>query len=245
MKWKMCGLQLWNGGTEWNENRIERKNVDKNIWAISNVENGFRCCFQQKEQQKIETHKISMVRFFSTTVFSQCYAFVCSSPLLFVTFFSRPLCRTLCNIVIFVSDDVWTTQRQWWWYCSCCCCWCSGATDHHVYTLCVIKFVDCVPTWIQIIHANNGDVHRNGITTFFPASHPYIPHHLFPSFSVFYVLFCAGFPLSLSLSIQWPFAFFPLLLFVGRSKFIWISLTQWMHREWVYRYTDVLLLLFE
>lgn len=42
-------------------------------------------------------------------------------------------------------------------------------------------------------------MHRNGITTFFPASHPYIPHHLFPSFSVFYVLFCAGFPLSLSL----------------------------------------------
>lgn len=173
---------------EW-EKKSEQKNVNKNIWAISNVENGFRCCYQQKEQKKTRythTYKKSMFRFFSP----QSMLCVCLFIVPFVVSFSS----YSRNIVIFVSDDVWTTQRQWWWCCS--CCYYSGAADHHVYTLCVIKFVDCVPTWIQIIHANNGDVHRNGITTFFPV-HTYIS-----SLSIFITIYVLFYITSLSLSLS-------------------------------------------
>lgn len=119
---------------------------------------------------------------------------VCSSPLLF----SRSRSHfEHCYICIWCF---WT----WWW------CW--SATDHHLYTLCVIKFVDCVPTWIQIIRMDNG-MCRNGeccaLASFFI--------HFFSS-------------LLLPLSSPWPFIFFSVVCccFVSCSKFIWISVDTLM-----------------
>lgn len=200
---------VWTATVEWRHQMEWTQRIEQKMWTrifelFEMLKMAFVAVFSRirKNNKKIDTKSSMVCIFFYRSTVNAVRLFVhrlfCSSLA------HRSLCRTLCNIVIFVSDDVWTTQRQWWWYCS-CCCWCrrccSGATDHHVYTLCVIKFVDCVPTWIQIIHANNGDVHRNGITTFFPVCLTYIPHHLFPAFSVFYVLFCTGFPLPISRSL--------------------------------------------
>lgn len=170
------------------------KKASKKMWTrifelFQMLKMAFVAVFSRKNKKKLDTahtYTKSMVRFFSP----QSMLCVCLFIVPFVVSFSS----YSRNIVIFVSDDVWTTQRQWWWCCS--CCYYSGAADHHVYTLCVIKFVDCVPTWIQIIHANNGDVHRNGITTFFPV-HTYIS-----SLSIFITIYVLFYITSLSLSLS-------------------------------------------
>lgn len=256
MNWKMCGMKVQNGM----EKELGKKNVNKNIWAISNVENGFRCCFQQKEQQqqqKIEryehthahTYKQKERRNLYGSHFflyhSQCDAFVCSSPLLLShshLVLSVALRVTLLYLylmmfgrhsgnggdIVLAADAVRALTR------SPC-----------IHTLCVIKFVDCVPTWIQIIHANNGDVHRNEWHYGF-FSLLIISFHLLQHFMVSFVL--ASFSLSLSRtpSIQWPFAFFLFCsLLVALNLFGFHSLTRsgWQRLKSVH--TDILLLLFE
>lgn len=76
MKWKMCGLLCGMRHTGWMKNKWSKKCGQE---YLSNFKcwNGFRCCFQQKEQQqqqKIDTHSCtkSMVRIFFLH-HSQCY----------------------------------------------------------------------------------------------------------------------------------------------------------------------------